>query len=283
MKQKKQKKNLLPVWSGSETQQLNSAYFATFMNVAVRLALLCMAAAGVILMFLQMYEVPVNARVVIAQTVFFSLIFNITFIFVRFRFAFPFFGFILLLYLRFSDILHDLGCLADYLLIYIDGGALSTAGYASRPAAMVTVRITYELQQSMQEAVIFCAIILVFIFAVAARGKFIGSILITSVLLLVPAIASQKASYVPAITLLVSSMFGLYSIWASQEQSFLKSISRKRKSKKPPYIPQIHRHSVNGAASACLALVTIMTAQALLPLEKARDTIQFWGQASERV
>ncbi|MCL2639200.1 MAG: transglutaminase-like domain-containing protein, partial [Oscillospiraceae bacterium] len=41
--------------------------------------------------------------------------------------------------------------------------------------------------------------------------------------------------------------------------------------------------SVNGAASACLALVTIMTAQALLPLEKARDTIQFWGQASERV
>ncbi|MCL2697141.1 MAG: transglutaminase-like domain-containing protein [Oscillospiraceae bacterium] len=282
-KEKKQKKPFpqpLPVWSGGEakTQQIS---LALLLNIAVRLALLCMATAGVVLMFVQLYDVPVNTGLVILCTVLTMLFFNVLFMFIKFRYALPALGVVLFIYIRAGEVLYNLGCLADYLLIHIDGGMLHTAGYASRPVTAVT-RMTLDFQASLQAAVIFCAVIFTLLFAVSARGKFIGVILITSIILVIPAIASQKASYVPAFTLLACSMLGLYSIWASQEQNFLKSISA-RKKKKPPYIPQIHRHSVNGAAAACLALIAVMTAQALLPVHRARDIIDFWSRATDNV
>jgi hypothetical protein len=284
LKRKKNKPPQPPVWTDGYPENTQQADLSLFMNITVRLALLCMATAGVVLMFIQLYEVPVNVRTVISRTVFAAFFFNVLFIYVKFRFALPALGLILFFYVRASDFLYNLGCLADYLLIYIDGGMLHTAVYASRPSFAVLNRMTSEFQGGLQTALIFCAVMLAFLFAVSARGKFIGSILITTVILIIPAIASQKASYVPSVTLLVCSMFGLYSVWASQEQSFLRSINpARRKKKKPPYIPQIHRHSVNGAAAACLALIAVMTAQVILPVHRARETIEFWGRASDRV
>jgi hypothetical protein len=283
----KKKKPLLPIWSGAHAEssrKTHSAEFALFMNIAVRLALLCMATAGVVLMFIQMYNVPVDVRTVVGRTVSASLFFNLLFIYVKFRYVLPFLGFFVLFYVRFSETLYNLGRLGDYLLIYIDGGLLHTAGYASRGAHDVIYRMTSSFQAGLQSALIFCAVMLALLFAITARGKFIGSILITAIILVIPAIASQKASYVPAVTLLVCAMFGLYSIWASQEQSFLKNMNlSRRKKKKPPFIPQIHRHSVNGAAAACLALVAVMIAQLILPAERAHESIEFWGRASDRV
>ena len=250
------------------------------MNVAVRFALLCLATTGVVLTFVQIYQLPVDTGAVTRWTVFASLLFNVLFVFLRLRYAFPIIG--LGFYLSSADFFFNLGCLADYMLITVDGGMLATARYSSRSELVVLHRMTLEFMEGLQSAVIFFAFVFALIFALAGRGKFIGSILITVIIMLVPAIASQKATFVPAMVILLVGMLGLYSMWASQEQSFLKSVRAGNK-KKWPMVPQIHRHSVNGAATAILALVACLTAQSFLPAHKSRDIIEFWVDMTDDV
>jgi len=282
-KQKKKKSPALPVWAGSQTNAHN-AEIALFMNVAVRLALLCLTTAGIVLLLIQLYKLPVEPVAVIFLTVIASLFFNTLFIFLKFRYALP--SIVILFYflfpiMRVEKVLYNLGCIADYLLITLNGGMLNTAAYSSRPEIMI-YRMTWEFRQSLQDGVVFIAVAFALIFAIAARGKFIGSILITAIILVIPSIAAQKATFVPAITILTAGMFGLYSIWASQEQSFLKAVKDRGK-KRWPLIPMIHRHSVNGAVMACIALAACFIAQALLPVEKTRDTIDFWIRQKDAV
>ncbi|MCL2698537.1 MAG: hypothetical protein FWE74_10725, partial [Oscillospiraceae bacterium] len=280
-REKKRKKPSLQLWLGG-AKNLQQADLPLFLNIAVRFVLLCLATVGVVLLFVQLYEIPVSTAAVIFSTAFFSLGFNICFIFLRFRYAFPLFAVIFLIYLRVEDVLFNLGCLVDYMLIYVDGGMLFTASYASRPVSVLLNSQVPEFIEGIQKGVILLAVFFALIFAITARGKFIGSILITAVILFIPAIASQKATYVPAMTLLAASMLGLYSIWASQEQSFLKSVRAGNK-KRYPLIPQIHRHSVNGLATACIALIAAFTAQSILPAHRAREIIDFWGNATDNL
>jgi hypothetical protein len=282
-KQKNPKKQGLPVWAGGTAAGTRQADFALFMNIAVRFALLCMATAGIVLMFIQMYQIPVDTGAVIFRTVFASLFFNILFIFLRFRYALPFIGLISLIYWRVEDVWFNLGCLADYMLVYIDGGMLATLRFSSRDMNAVMNSMTFEFHEGLQKSVTFFAIAFALLFALTARGKYIGAILITAIILVVPGIASQKASFVPAMVMLAVSMLGLYSIWASQEQSFLKSMKKARRQKRWPFIPRIHRHAVNGAASACIALAACIVAQIILPEEKSRDIIDFWRDRSDDV
>jgi hypothetical protein len=279
-KQKTQKNQPLPLWIGG-MKNLQQTDLPLFMNIAVRFALLCMATVGIVLFLIQTYDIPVNTGAVVLWTSFFSILFNVSFIFLKFRYAFPLFGLFFLIYLRVEDVLFNLGCIIDYMLVYVDGGMLYTANYASRPVSAIT-RMTLEFQEGIQKGLLLFAVFFALVFAIAARGKFIGSILITGIVLLIPAIASQNATYVPAMTLLAASMLGLYSIWASQEQSFLRSVRAGNK-KRYPLIPQIHRHSVNGLATFCLALVAAFTAQALLPAHRSRDIIEFWSNAADRM
>jgi len=279
-KQKQDKSRTLPVWAGGGSKSPKNAEVALFMNVAVRFALLCLATTGVVLTFVQIYQLPVDTGAVVRWTVFASLLFNVLFVFLRLRYAFPVItiGF----YLTSTDLFFNLGCLADYMLITVDGGMLATARFSSRSELVVLHRMTLEFMEGLQAAVVFFAFIFALIFALAGRGKFIGSILITVIIMLVPAIASQKATFVPAMVILLVGMLGLYSMWASQEQSFLKSVRTGNK-KKWPMVPQIHRHSVNGAATAILALVACLTAQSFLPAHKSRDIIDFWVELTDDV
>jgi len=269
-KKKKEKKQALQIWTSGQEQQTD---FVLFMNVAVRIALLCAAGAGTALFLVQLYKIPVNTSAVILWTVFVSLFFNILFIFLKFRYSLPLLALIFYFYQRVEDVLFNLRCVSDYLLNYIDGGMLSTAGYATRNSYEILLPSFYE---PLQKGLILVCVIFALIFSLSARGKFIGSILITNIVILIPAIAAQKASYVPAMTLLAVSMMGLYSIWVSQEQSFLKS-AKPRNLKTPPFIPRVHRHAVNGAAMAVIALVSALIAQTVLPPEKTHDIIDFFG------
>lgn len=276
---KPQGRTSLPLWAGEQFRQTD---FALFFNVAVRLALLCIATAGVGLLIVQLYRMPVDNFRVALWCFGSALFFNVLFLYLKFRYAFPLFGIFGLLYIRLSDILFDLGCFIDFFLIYFDGNLFGTARFSSRSAGMVLDGQSLLFLEGLQRSVIFICVLLAFFFAISARGKFIGSILITSILLLIPAITVARASYVPAFTFLAVSMIGLYSIWASQEQSFLKAV-KPRKQKRGPFIPRIHRHGVNGAASAIIALVACILAQAIIPAHKTQDTINFFSDLSDKI
>lgn len=252
------------------------------MNVAVRAALLCAAAAGIGLLLIQLYKMPIDSTPVIMWAVTATIAFNSLFLFLKFRYAFPVIAAMFYLYIRVEDVLFNLGCFVDYILIYIDGGMVNTAVYASRPAYMVVNEMSYSFVQGLQKSVILLCVVLALIYAVSSRGKFIGSVLITCIVVLIPAIASQKASFVPAMTVLVISMLGLYSIWASQEQSFLKNI-KPRKLKKGPFIPKIHRYAVNGAMTVVIAFIACGLANVFLPVEKTHEIIQFWENAANSI
>ena len=283
-KRKKKKAPPLPMWADSRNQQTG---FALFMNVAARIALLCAATAGTGLLFIQLYQIPVDSGRVILYSVFFSLIFNLLFIFLKFRYALPLIALAGVLYARTADILFNLVCLADYFLIYIDGESLNTAGFASRTIDVRDGLMPLIFTEGLEKGVIYLCVAFALIFALSARGKFIGSVLITSIVIIIPAIVSQKATFVPGIVLLTASMFGLYSIWVSQEQSFLKTSGRGAEkrggSEKAPFVPKVHRHAINGAITAFIALVACSIAQSVLPLEKAPDIIRFWSDAAYSV
>jgi hypothetical protein len=280
-KQKKIKNSALPVWTGGQVELTGTSII---MNVAARFALLCAATAGTLLLFVQLYQIPVDINIVVFWSVLASIAFNVSFIYLKFRYALPLFilAFILFLRLRGGEFLFNLGCLADYFLLYIDSDIVRTAGYSSRDYYAVFDNMSLIFYEGIEQGVIYFSVFLSLLFALSARGKFIGSILITSIIVLIPAIASQKATYVPAMTVLAVSMLGLYSIWASQEGSFLKS-QNPRKQKKPPFIPKIHRHSVNGAIAALIALSAASIAQRAIPIEKTQETIDFWGEAADSV
>jgi hypothetical protein len=254
------------------------------MNVAVRFALLCAATAGTSLLFVQLYKIPIDTGTVVMTSMFFSLFFNVVFVYLKFRYALPLFGLGAFLYVRgqVDEFLFNLGCLSDYVLLYIDSNVVQTAGFASRTPDAIFGSMSMPFHEGLQRGVIYLCIFFALLFALSARGKFIGSILITSIIVLIPSIASQKATYVPAMTILAASMLGLYSIWASQEGSFLKGY-KPRKQKKGPFIPKIHRHSVNGAAAAFIALVSALLAQRMIPVERTQETIDFWGEAAANV
>ncbi|MCL2694041.1 MAG: transglutaminase-like domain-containing protein, partial [Oscillospiraceae bacterium] len=281
----KLKKNAVPFWTSGEAEQNNASLF---MNLSIRFALLCSATAGVSLLLIQIYRIPVNTAPVIFWAVCSSLFFNVVFVYVRFRYAFILFAVIFYIYQRVEDVLFNLGCLGDFLLIAIHGGILHTAGFASRPDFIVNELLTYnfpealEFQTGLQNGVILVTVVLALVFALSARGKFIGSILIACTIVLIPAIASQKATYVPALTLLAASMLGLYSVWASHEQSILKAMKR-RKQKTGPFIPRVHKHSVNGALTACIALIAAGIAQSIIPVEKTRDVIDYFSDRSDQI
>ncbi|MCL2109561.1 MAG: transglutaminase-like domain-containing protein, partial [Oscillospiraceae bacterium] len=271
----------IPVWTSAQSH-LKQTDLALFMNVAIRLALLCIATTGMGLLIVQAYEIPISHFRVGAWSFFAALFFNVVFLFLKFRYAFPAFAVLGWLYYRIADdILFDLRCFADYFLVYLDGSTLATARYAGRSIETVLYVMPLSFQEGLERSVIMLCVALALIFALSARGKFIGSILITAILVIIPAVAASKARYVPAMTLLAVGMLGLYSIWASQEQSFLKS-AKPRKQRRSPFIPIIHRHGVNGAITAAIALIACILAQIIIPPEKTQSTIEFFSELSDK-
>jgi transglutaminase-like putative cysteine protease len=129
------------------------------------------------------------------------------------------------------------------------------------------------------------------VFTLGTRGRFIGSVLIATALLLIPAFWAEIAGYAPEMSLLIAGMFGLYALWVAHEPEGFHNIwtnyfeargingkkGTKRKSERKPIYkitpgnpPLLYKYSINALLTVALALTACVTAAKAVP-----DAVKF--------
>lgn len=264
---------------------------ALWLNAAVRIFLLCLVTAGTCLVTVQIYKIPVNELQIILTSIGWALIFNILFIVLKFRYALPLIFLAGLINFNLDTFLYNLGCFTDFFLLRLDSRVLYTSQFAGRPLAELS-DMSQGFQYGIQESfLVFCALIAL-IYAMAGRGRFIGSVLITVVVIMLPAFGAEFAMLCSGMLPLIAGMFGLYSIWAAGEhglpnkanvQPVKRKNGKKRRHKVIAGLPRINRHTANGVIAVIIAFTSYSAAMKLFPAEKTAELFKFISNVNEEI
>lgn len=236
-----------------------------------RTALLCMASAGLSLLVVQIYGFPVDEWPVVFASCGFTVLFSVLFMVLKFRFALPLLALGAALFVYFTEFVSNMTWFADFLLHGLDSRLLYTSQFATHSAWQMTLMLSSS-SAPLFYGMIVCAALTAFIVAITSRARFTGTVLILTILIMLPAFGAEKATLVPAVGLLVVSMFGLYGIWASQD-GVVVDMSRfvRMRQKIIGGLPAIRRGATSGLLCFLIAAAGLLTAEALFPPESTYD------------
>jgi len=207
---KKQKPVYIPTYVGVPETDENR--FSVF-DFAVKTLMVCLAASGLCVTLAQIYTIPVSFAETFTLCFFMTALFNILFLMLKKRAAYPLIALFSLLFLNFRDTVKNLSVFSDYFLHTLDSRLLDTARYASRSYKALTQSSSYT--RRIEAAFLLICVIICLIMTVGSRAKFVGTLLITAALTLIPAFAAEIAGYVPGMELFLAGVFGIYAVLAS--------------------------------------------------------------------
>lgn len=196
---------------------------AAVLAPAVRLVLLCVLSAAFILMFYEFYELPGNkwemAGIAAAAS-------GLTFTLASLLPPVLVYGSIMLaggavLWLLREKVWHYLQYFWDLMMLRLDSRLIDTSRNFMHNPAKIKAGLAYETAQ-MNDSVIVVAIILIVlaavIFTASVRTRFhISPPVLAATLIVAPAIASERAGYIPSFFLYAACLFGLVMTTSSFE------------------------------------------------------------------
>jgi hypothetical protein len=270
MKNKKHLKKLHnPIFMSSESKETLGVFV---FRMAVRIFLICLTVTGLCVTLAQIYHIPVWLPFVIFVSTAAVVVFNVMLLFFKKR--------VILLPLLFlfafsaSNILHNLFVFFDYMMHTLNSRLLPTAHlarYSPRELGLA------ENVHSIESAFLLICVIIALGFTFAARSRFIGIILVSSVFMFAPAFGAEIAGYASGIKIMLAGMLGIYSMWVSHtwessDGALSLSFSDKEQDAeaketseslfkitpgKPPYF---YKYSCNSLIAAGIALFAAFTA-----------------------
>ncbi|MDR0821214.1 MAG: transglutaminase-like domain-containing protein [Oscillospiraceae bacterium] len=121
----------------------------------------------------------------------------------------------------------DLGCLFDFLMLKLDSRLLYTSRFATYTkydfeyggALYDATGSLSPLFEGAHGGALIVTIFVALLFALAARRKNVGTMLVCTFLMMIPAFGAEIARFTPELAVLVTVMFGLYTMWAANPQN----------------------------------------------------------------
>ena len=202
------------------------------LRIIVKIFLVCLITVGLCVTLAQVYRIPVSLFNVAVVCVASVTVFNIGLLFFKKR--------VVLLPLLFfcmagaANLRQSFSFLLSHLLHVLDSRLLSTAQYAKypnfydfiildEPTPVFTVA-----KYACSPAFLVVCMLISLGFTFAARSRFIGIMLVTSVFLFAPAFGAEIAGYFFGIELMVAGMVGVYSAWVAHSWESVKAEFQKR-------------------------------------------------------
>ncbi|MCL1865986.1 MAG: transglutaminase-like domain-containing protein [Oscillospiraceae bacterium] len=202
-----------PVFINTGEKEPRSALITRMM---IKVFLVCLCASGLGLTLAQVYRVPVSASAVILTCFTSVILFNVGLIFFKKRAVLiPILAisvFDILILDKSEEIVHDVSMFITHMLYTLDSRLLSTAKFAFYSRSYLE---NWTNQESIATVFLVICVVLSYIFAVGARSRFIGLMLILTVFLLTPAFSAEIAGFVPGMIILIMGMVGIYSAWVA--------------------------------------------------------------------
>ncbi|MDR1754064.1 MAG: hypothetical protein LBR74_04060 [Eubacterium sp.] len=237
-----------------------------FFQAAIRAALLCLAAFGTCLIFATTYRIPVDEYQLALFCTLCTAGLFVFFIFLKLRFAIPVLAVLCSAFLDKDKLLLYVGHFYNFFTYRLDSRLLYTSQFATLKQSQI--RADYVIAGA------FCLFLIVcFIYALSSRVKFIGTILITSILLLIPAFISETAVFSFGYYLLFSAMAGLYCIWVSHESTLIskpKAVKSGVMRQIIGGIPYAGNHGVQGLLTSLICVAAVFAGESLATGENSK-------------
>lgn len=180
----------------------------------VKLALTYMLTVGIVLSFMNIYNIPFEFGSAIAQVLLFVTAFMSVFILIKKRYAVPVlvFGAVVVYYFFHTAINESLILFKDYIFIQLDSRLLSTLQFVPVNSHAFLTR-TQDFVSGMNIAMLIITCVICFISVLCCYKKFRAlPLILTWCVLFIPAFISEDADYSVYVLLVITSFFGLYAI-----------------------------------------------------------------------
>ncbi|GHV48633.1 hypothetical protein FACS189499_08430 [Clostridia bacterium] len=244
-----------------------------------RLFWLAVSAGGIMLTAAEIYFFPVHGAVAFSVAFFSTLLFGGLFILLKLRFALPGLAVMSLIVFNpfnFDKIMFNFRAFADFFLLRLDSRLLYTARYSTRgksdidfltsvfDAGVEYTGKTKLFADGVSLSFIVVCIAIGLIFALFSRHNFIGGVLATAFLVIVPAFGAETARFVPGFAVLIVAMFALYGMWSGTMFSSRGAVKTKPKKKSVMGgIPEAYRNGGQGTETSLIAALCAVVALAV--------------------